>query len=190
MGEPSRLQGLLVITDFMYPDSFRFSIAVEDSEGYTDSIEVTVYTNDSIEVLTQILPDATVGVEYYTQIEYQGGTQPLKWNDAHWDIMNLGLTLDELTGEVHGIPDTVGSFELRVSVFDASGCRWGWYDPGCHVLELTITPQEGCGDVDNNSEINLLDIRDAVDSIFHFIKFVILIAYFMLVVASKKRHQL
>ena len=153
-----------VYGDFNYPDSFWFTVAVEDAAGATDTLAVTIYTNDSLRITTVTLPDGVAGVPYSAQIEYTGGTHPIKWYDSFRDIMNLGLWLDTLTGEVSGIPDSVGTFELRINVHDTSGCIWRFEQN--HVIGLTIDPQNKCGDFDLNGAIDITDLVFLADYMF------------------------
>lgn len=54
-------------------------------------------------ILTQSLPDATVGVPYSAQLTAQGGTPPIVWSVIAGSLP-AGLGLNSITGLISGTP--------------------------------------------------------------------------------------
>jgi hypothetical protein len=65
------------------------------------------------------LPEAVLYSNYYFQLNATGGTAPLKWSIAHGSLP-AGVTLDEHSGVLAGIPIAAGAFNFTVRVWDAS----------------------------------------------------------------------
>ncbi len=155
---------------FYYEDSLWFDLAVEDQVGDVDTIEVIIYTNDTINIITEFLPDAIAGQEYYTALEYTDGTPPFKFRQVHYNFTNMGLTLDSLTGEISGYPDTLGLCSLEMKVKDTCNVWWlsdgndGYWEK--HRLKINVKLQEGCGDMNLDDQVNLMDITYLINYLY------------------------
>ncbi len=67
----------------------------------------------------QELPEAVLYSNYYFQLTATGGTPPLKWSLARGHLP-AGITLDEHSGVLAGIPIAAGVFNFTVRVWDSS----------------------------------------------------------------------
>jgi Putative Ig domain len=63
-----------------------------------------------------------VGLRYSGRIQASGGIAPLAWSVASGSLP-AGLTLDQATGAVRGVPRSAGASALTFAVTDASGQR-------------------------------------------------------------------
>jgi hypothetical protein len=72
----------------------------------------------ALEIVTEGLPPAEVGVYYEVQLEARGGTPPYDWTTE--SRLPTGLRL-ERTGKLCGIPEETGYFTITVKVTDQGG---------------------------------------------------------------------
>jgi large repetitive protein len=88
--------------------------------GSSDPLDLPVTT---LHIITQPpLPQGTVGVPYSQVFEAEGGLSPYQWSIAA-GTLPPGLTLNEDTGEVSGIPTAAGTYGFTMAVTDNSGVR-------------------------------------------------------------------
>jgi hypothetical protein len=80
---------------------------------------VAVRRNYSIYVLTNSLPDATLGVPYSATLQAGGGTAPYTWSIIAGALPD-GLSLD-FAGNITGTPSAQGLFNFTVQVVDPLG---------------------------------------------------------------------
>ncbi len=71
-----------------------------------------------LEIVNAALLSGDVGVNYSYTMEATGGDFPYFWSIAGGGLPP-GLTIDELTGEISGIPNQAGSFGFTVRVTDS-----------------------------------------------------------------------
>jgi hypothetical protein len=64
------------------------------------------------------LPQGTLRQPYSFQLEASGGTKPYVWEVVG---LPLGLNVNRNTGEISGVPQVSGSFNLTIRVTDAAG---------------------------------------------------------------------
>jgi hypothetical protein len=83
-----------------------------------DDVQVVGYVCDdsSPSIITETLPDWTVGVAYSQQLTASGGAGVLSWSDRDGDLAGTGLSLST-TGLVSGTPTAAGpiSFTARIT---------------------------------------------------------------------------
>ena len=65
-------------------------------------------------ILSDELPDATVGASYSVQLSGEGGTPPYTWT-LSGGLAN-GLSFDGSTGTLSGTPTSAGEFSLEASL--------------------------------------------------------------------------
>jgi len=98
--------------------SFPFTIQVTDSLGVKTSKSFTlVVENPKLNILTASpLPNGTAGSAYVQRFSAVGGTSPYTWTISAGSVP--GLTLDEQTGNLSGIPTAAGTFNFTVTARD------------------------------------------------------------------------
>ena len=80
-------------------------------------------------ITTSALPAAQAGSTYQAALIATGGTTPLAWSQTG---LPSGLLLDSKTGELSGIPTSVGSSRVTTTVTD------GYGNQTSHTYTLTI----------------------------------------------------
>ena len=75
-------------------------------------------TPPSLEILTTIVPVATVGTNYSTQLQASGGVPPYTWSVTA-GALPAGFNLSS-SGVLSGDATAVGSFSFTVQVVDSS----------------------------------------------------------------------
>jgi Putative Ig domain len=71
-------------------------------------------------VTTSSLPDATVGTFYTQTLTATGGTPPYQWTTMGGDPLPAGLTLNQNTGVLSGIPTASGVATIVFMITDAN----------------------------------------------------------------------
>ena len=113
-------------SDFVTPTSqirMRFDASDLSSgsviEAAVDAFSITTYEcgASTPQIVTETLPDWTVGSPYSQQLQAIGGTGTLTWNDKHGDLIGTGLTLSA-TGLLSGTPLTGGQISFTAEVTD------------------------------------------------------------------------
>jgi hypothetical protein len=69
-------------------------------------------------ILTNSLPDGSVGVAFSKTFMAIGGVAPLSWSVSAGDVPP-GLSLDAATGALSGVPSTSGTFDFTVRLVDS-----------------------------------------------------------------------
>ncbi len=90
-------------------------------------------TSVPIQIVTETLPDWTMGYSYSQQLEANGGTGELTWIDYDGGLAEYGLALSS-NGMVVGTPDQTGEVSFTARVTDDMSV----YDD--QILEFTINP--------------------------------------------------
>lgn len=105
---------------FGEPDTageYAFGVQVEDAEGYTDSVSLSVLVLEPLLVATRSVPVAVLGELYRVALQAQGGLPPYTWSTA--DPLPPGISLTA-EGLLTGTPTQLGEWDVRVRVQDAT----------------------------------------------------------------------
>ncbi|MEI7833476.1 MAG: C10 family peptidase, partial [bacterium] len=89
-------------------------------------------TLGGVSITTATLPAGTVDTPYSFTMQAINGTAPYSWSAT---MLPNGLTIDPLTGEIHGSPTTAGQTNAIINVTDATGT------PTSDSVTLPITIQ-------------------------------------------------
>ncbi|MCL1851045.1 MAG: T9SS type A sorting domain-containing protein [Bacteroidetes bacterium] len=91
--------------------------------GFPVNIPILIHFEGAIffppNIITTTLPNGTVGEQYYAILEADG-MKPIIWSIFQGDLPT-GLVLDELTGEISGIPTKDSVFQFAVMATNTSG---------------------------------------------------------------------
>lgn len=101
--------------------SYVFTVKVIDNNGNIDtqilSIVIGQYTLPAI--ITDNLPNVIVGSFYYSYVQAVGGDLPYSWTLL--SPLPIGLTINESTGLITGIPTVSGITNFNIQVEDGEG---------------------------------------------------------------------
>ncbi|HEX4003588.1 MAG TPA: putative Ig domain-containing protein [Candidatus Acidoferrales bacterium] len=106
-----------------------FTIQVKDNGNAQSSTQTTITQTYSITVqpptplsiTTNSLPQGFTNVAYTASLGASGGVLPLTWSVVGGgNTVAPGLTLNPTTGQITGVPTTVGTFPFSVTVKDSS----------------------------------------------------------------------
>jgi len=99
--------------------TFNFTVKAVNSAGYdTKALSIKVHPS-SFYIMTDSLPDGTVGVDY-EQILAVYGAPPVTWSLENGDLPP-GLTLNTSSCSISGIPTTEGAFEFTLKASNSAG---------------------------------------------------------------------
>lgn len=99
---------------------YPFIVRVTDGAGTSASKGFAVVIEPlGLTITTSSLPTATVGSAYSQTLTASGGALPLRWTLLSGSLPP-GLTLNETTGLLSGVPTAPGLFRLLVRVTDAA----------------------------------------------------------------------
>jgi hypothetical protein len=109
------------------------SFMVRDSMGATASKDLTIIVLHNLVITTTSpLPSGEVGMAYYQQLEYSGGTPPVKWSIVSGTLPS-GLTLKSSTGIISGTPSsTKATTYITFKAADSEG------DSVIKILSITV----------------------------------------------------
>ena len=108
-------------------------------QGATKDLPLTI--PDSIKIMTVRLPPGALGSPYVVTLSAIGGTKPATWNLSQGGLPS-GLSLDQTTGQISGIPDTEGTQSFSVQATDSSPTQLSDTRP----LNLTVSSFLGRND--------------------------------------------
>jgi hypothetical protein len=93
-------------------------VFVTDAAGAQDSARFPLVIEQvkPLTIVTTSLPDATPGTSYATQLAATGGKPPYFWSVTRLETAGLALVAN--TGELSGLPVTLGDHALGVTVTD------------------------------------------------------------------------
>lgn len=74
---------------------------------------------EPLQIATMSLSNAAVDVEYFKTLTLRGGTSPYKWSFVRGSLPP-GMSFNEITGTISGVPTTAGAYEFRIGVSDSS----------------------------------------------------------------------
>jgi len=94
-----------------------FTAQVTDETLQSDEKVFSFFINAALEIVTDSLPDWTVGQPYSQQLQATGGTGTKTWSDKNYDLIGTGLTLSA-TGLLSGTPSSTGQISFTAQVTD------------------------------------------------------------------------
>ena len=107
--------------------TYTFTVQVVNSNGLTDTQElsVAVIAATPPTITTTSMPGGSVGFPYSFVVQATPGSGPIVSTGTAWSItagsLPTGLSINPLTGEVHGTSSAVGTFNFTVQVLDVNG---------------------------------------------------------------------
>ena len=103
--------------------SYTFTITASDGSSpvLTSSKQLAIVVNPPLNVTTIKFADGVINTLYSQQLLFSGGTNPVVWSITA-GTLPAGLSLDDLTGVISGVPTTAGTSNgLIFRATDASG---------------------------------------------------------------------
>ena len=100
--------------------AFNFTLNVSDAAARFATRTCTVTIASALQILTEVVPDATTRAPYSFTLRAVGGTAPYRWTTVAGSLPP-GLLLDESLGAITGQPSQQGRFTFTVQLTDASG---------------------------------------------------------------------
>jgi photosystem II stability/assembly factor-like uncharacterized protein len=114
------------LTDTSYTDDeisqgiqYFYVVTAEDTEGYENPFFFTLgpVVDAPLQISTRMLDSGYVGMAYADTVVANGGLSPYKWR-IHTGALPAGLTLNETSGIISGIPQEAGSFPFSIIIHD------------------------------------------------------------------------
>ena len=102
------------------PGSFPVKVAVTDSLGFTDTVDVNLSFAPKLAITTLALRTAKVGRGFSARLAATGGVAPRAWSIVR-GALPAGVHFSERTGALSGKPRKAGKSTLVVQVTDALG---------------------------------------------------------------------
>jgi hypothetical protein len=133
--------------------SITFTARVQDTNGGTAQRQFTFTINPHLDIVTEPLPDGTVGMPYSAQLNVTGGTGTKTWADWDNGLGGTGLTFSS-TGLVSGTPVAADEVIFTAQVTDIAG------DNDSNPFQISIFGRGTYlpGDVNNNGQTNGIDV--------------------------------
>jgi large repetitive protein len=100
------------------PGTFRFTLAIADSEGRTATYPATIAVAKRLSVQTKRLKNAKVGRLYRSKLASTGGVAPVTWKLKRGPLPK-GIRFDRATGSFAGVPTKAGTWVITVEITDA-----------------------------------------------------------------------
>ncbi len=99
--------------------TYNFLVTATDGTALTANKALTIIINPALTVTTTALGNGVVNTLYSQQLLSSGGTTPVLWTASA--ALPTGLSLDNLTGIISGIPTIAGTAPITFTATDASG---------------------------------------------------------------------
>jgi hypothetical protein len=99
--------------------TFSFTAQVMDSANNTAQKLLTVLISAALSITTTSLPQGGTGVAYSTTLQAAGGLPGYSWSIASGSLP-VGLSLLASTGQISGVPTTIGTSNFAVQASDSS----------------------------------------------------------------------
>jgi photosystem II stability/assembly factor-like uncharacterized protein len=105
--------------------NFRFQVSISDGSEQEAArwLMLTIQPELRPTIVTDQLPDGTVGVPYGSALEASGSIEPYDWLMIEGNLPP-GLTMAG-SGLIGGVPTTPGMYSIKVAVFDAQNPAGG-----------------------------------------------------------------
>jgi hypothetical protein len=91
-----------------------------DSGGQSTTKQMSISINPTPAILSTTLPAGNIGVNYNQTISRTGGTAPISWS-IESGALPPGLSLDNVSGIISGIPASSGTNSFVIKVSDSTG---------------------------------------------------------------------
>lgn len=99
--------------------AFSFPVVARDIQGNTATRTFSITVLPAFRIITPLLPGGVLGQTYNAIIQTEGGTPPIVFQLT--GTLPPGLSFDPATGQLFGIPTTLGQYQFSVTA--ASGNR-------------------------------------------------------------------
>jgi uncharacterized protein (TIGR03437 family) len=120
--------------------TYNFLVRATDGNGCTGQRAITLTVVCGISLLPVTVPDATIGVPYFTLLSGSGGQTPYTYSIVS-GVLPPGMSLTSSNGALAGTPTSTGNFSFTARVTDAAGCSTQRaYTIDVRCPENTITP--------------------------------------------------
>ena len=102
-------------------NSTTFTVTVTDygNPSATASKEFVIHIVDPLSIVTQSIPNGMQEASYTTSLQGSGGISPHHWF-LQTGSLPAGITLNEATGVISGIPQGCGSFPFTIRLEDSA----------------------------------------------------------------------
>ena len=122
--------------------------------------DLTIHIADVLQIETQSFPDSLIHENYSELIQVVGGIPPLDFQIA--GQLPSGLTMNEHTGLLYGIPDEASYVNFKVIVSDSSTPDFQKYEKIFNLRtdnKFTITSSSHFPDIKQGFEINPIVLK-------------------------------
>ncbi len=136
-----------------------FTASATDELGQFDQRQYSFIVNPAPAILTDTLPDGTIGVAYAQQLSASGGTGPLIWNDLDADLEATGLELSP-EGLLSGVPSDTGTIAFIAEITDAVGAAVQ------KPFSVFVNVPYICGDANGDGDVNVGDAVFLINYVF------------------------
>ncbi len=100
--------------------SFGFSVTATDSQSIAISTSFSIVIAVPLKISAPSPPPGITGISYLYSFSASGGTIPYKWT-VPTGTPPTGLSLNQASGQLSGVPTAPGTFTFTVQVIDAAG---------------------------------------------------------------------
>ncbi|MDD4665947.1 MAG: putative Ig domain-containing protein, partial [Clostridia bacterium] len=99
-------------------NSIQLMVIAQDTSTQTYTLNISRGAVLAIE--TSSLPCGLLGNSYLAKLTAKGGKPPYTWSSTD---LPAGLSLEPTTGEISGIPESEGTYDIQITVTDAQENR-------------------------------------------------------------------
>ncbi len=131
----------------------------EDSDGVGDACD------GQLHMQCYDVPDGIIGEPYSYQFQAVGGVTPYNWEKV-WGQFPYGLSFDNQTGILQGIPTWESDYSFRMRVTDSDSPM----NEDTMLITIVISqppqPDYICGDANSDDDVNISDAVFVINYIF------------------------